>query len=496
MTRDELIEKVKNTKYNNRNLENIKLIDEYLVDHSDDSYIKVLEARNYMSLGNIDKAREILLDVVYEDGVPSALSTLGTLEFDLGNYKKAISYYESFFAYIKGGKYIEIRRKLSQAYLKCGEYEKALGILTFKVLNTLELKVARAEVYMQMNQYEKALEVLEEVETEDYVNPSSPGDKRRLQGDCYVKLKKYDEAIAMYEKAMRKYSTKSRKYYDSELSLALVYQLLGDSKKMIEECENILMDCGNAKILNKTNDFLGSKYLDLDEPLKALECFNRCSDFTKLLGHARVEYFMGNFEYAKKLLISIPTKTNGEYKDVHILLAQTLFRLKDYKGFKDEYFILDKTFKDKNGKKIYTKDLLKVEYMRVYLEKMGYTFICRGTLLSDYNYSQLQNYDSTLMLDHIKTRNHLSNKCLTFAPDTDIESLYYYILENLDDTKKRYDGIADIYVMDLSLMGCPYSDSLISISCMCDSHDVLTMYPMNYRIDSIQATPKEIKKAN
>ena len=484
--RKDLIENIKLLDERREFTKNLKQIQEYLRYQPDDQFVRIYEARTLMKLGKLNDARNILEDVIEvgekDRDILSALNCLGEVELRAGNYERAIELFKTYMKNSKTNLCITTRCMMSQAYLRLGNFDAALNILYIEGINNLELKTARAHVYFASHQYEKCLETLDEEETLNSFSRKSAIDKYCLKANVYLKIKDYDKAIELFNKAMEKSGEESRKRYEIMNTLATIYLVKGEKRKAIEECEFIIKNCRNKKVLSETNYTLGLIYLYIHDEDNAYKYFSQCNDNERNIGYAKIAYYKGNFEEALKILSNIPETDAYIYRDIHILIAQIMFRLKKYEDFKKEYYnVSDATAFISN--RAANKDIYNIEYIRVFIEKHeNIKLYGKHPHVSEYTYLQLTSYDPALAIKHIKeghTDESLNDVC--FNSDIDMEALYEFVRNNLDESTKKYESMKDVYLVDLKSLGCPYSDDLIEVICICDTFDIMTMYPVNYR---------------
>ena len=233
--RKDLIENIKLLDERREFTKNLKQIQDYLKYQPDDQFVRIYEARTLLKLGKINDARNILEDVIEvgekDRDILSALNCLGEVELRAGNYERAIELFETYMKNSKTNLCITTRCMMSQAYLRLGNFDAALNILYIEGINNLELKTARAHVYFSAHQYEKCLETLDEEETLNSFSRKSTIDKYCLKANVYLKIKDYDKAIELFNKAMEKAGEESRKYYEIKCTLVTIYLVKGEKRK-------------------------------------------------------------------------------------------------------------------------------------------------------------------------------------------------------------------------------------------------------------------------
>lgn len=99
--------------------------------------------------------------------------------------------------------------------------------------------LSAAESYYNMGKYNEAVKYLDQFSTSEPVLAASA---LILKGDCYVNLKKYDDALSAYDKAISKQSDNSQIVPRVLLKEANVYEAQKQNEKALECYEKIAKD--------------------------------------------------------------------------------------------------------------------------------------------------------------------------------------------------------------------------------------------------------------
>ena len=159
-----------------------------------------------------------------------------------------------------------------------------------------------------------------------------PRDKNDIRintaiGNCYYKLKKYEQAIEQYKVAQQ---IKPDDFYVL-FGLANCYRGIGEYEQSMDYLNKILkFDSQNQVILSR----LGDAYVNMNNYQQAKECYNNALrirfDVFAVFGIARLEYREGNYERAILKLIGLlrykkinTRHTSGVEKIRHRLGANT-----------------------------------------------------------------------------------------------------------------------------------------------------------------------------
>ena len=498
--RANLIDSIEKLDKEHKHEKNLRQIQGYLRKYPDDHGIRIFEARTYAKMNRKDKAKLIYQNIIETStrdiDILNALKLLADTEFSSSNYEEALKLYKTYIDNAGNNLCIQVRISMSRVYSNLGMYEDALDILTIEGLDNMELKLATAHVYFVAHNYDKCLEIVDGIINEQVSN-NVASEVYLLKAEVYLKLKRIPETIELYKKVIEQLEVGSFTYFDTKRMLAAVYSTIGDRQNSIKEYEEILNNTGNKKIINDVNYQLGRSYLYVHDTEKAYKYFSQCYDDQRNIGYARIAYHDGKFEEALKLLSNIQIKDNYTYRDVHIISAQIMFRLGKNEKFISEYEKITENAKNIGKTKAFNKETYSIEYMRSYLEsRKGLVIPCSPVYISGYAYRQISSYNEEMAIEHIKSghTDEGDEYSSLFEEGVDIKKLYYFVLEHLDQGDFKYGSTGDIYLIDLKKLDCPYSDKLIEVSCIFGSHDIITMYPVNYRQDYEQIQASKVRK--
>nr|MBP3259326.1 hypothetical protein [Bacilli bacterium] len=481
----------------------LRKIQDYLKKHPFDECIRLEEAHVYIKLYKKNDARIIFENIIQTSSKDSyilkSLSELAELEASCGNYERAITLYKTYLDNVDTKLCISVRCKMSKIYCCIGDYKNALDIINVEGIKNLQINNARAQVYFYLREYDKCLEVLNEIDVSSSCDNKVVLNNYALKASACIKLKKYNEAIGYHKLVINNSNKVNGAYYSAKLELATVYQVYGDTISAIRECEDVLAECKSPKILNKTNYTLGLIYLSMHDDEKSYKYFSQCYDNDRNIGYAKIAYYNGDFNGALNFVSKISITDNYLYRDVHILIAQIMFRLKRYKDFANAYYKVFDNNENIGNKTAFNADTYSIEFMRIYVDKFcGVRMYGSRTYLGQYAYKQILSYDKEKAINHIKNRHtgHSYDNNSYFKEGTDIENLFTFVQEHLPECKRKFEDSKDLYLLDLRKLGCPYSDELIEVICNFNSYDIVTMYPVGYRehYEQIEASKVRSKK--
>ena len=496
--REKLILEIADLNNKKKFAKSLRTIQDYLKLHPSDTTIMMEKTNVLMKLHRYDDAKEVyenIIDTTNKDEyILGSLLNLAVIEVINGNYKEAISLYSEYIDKNKGDLCIGPRCDISDLYCRLGDYEKAFEIIDIGVEN-LKIINARASIYFHKHEFEKCLEVLNEIEVEPKVGDKDVLENYTMKANVSIKLGRVDDSIE-YRKLVLENSYKgTRSYYHTKLLLASSYHAKNNVEAAIRECEEVLKcseqeiydpeltNLVSPKLCSSANSTLGNIYLKLHDLESAYKYFAKCMDVERSIGYAKAAYYKGSFEEALQILSDIPIDSNNQYlyRDVHILIAQNLFRLGRYKDFANEYYKIVNNGTIGNLK-AHSDDTFSIESLRVYVEKFhGIKIYHEYTRIGNYTYNQIVHYDPMLAIEHIKKGHTGDIDANTFDKDIDIDDLFAFVQEHLSECERKYSLSSDIYLMDLKKLGYPYYDGLVEVICRIDSHDILTMYPLVIR---------------
>lgn len=214
----------------------------------------------------------------------------------------------------------------------------------------------------------------------------------------------------------------------------------------------------------------------------------KVSNFSKLyLG--RINGLKGNYIEAKNMLESILDSENDKYLDESDIKQKAIYELlslnTSYEKYMDALFWLEQLFNldDK------TKELSQYEFYLKY--KLG---LLDTNFNYEYFYRQVVCYSSDEAIKHIKMR-HVEvcddDSISAFLHNISIEELFILVQNNIEYLQKIGYGKCDKYLLNLGFTigrSNNIKTSVVKIVTICNTYDVITMYPT---IDYCNEFPKE-----
>jgi tetratricopeptide (TPR) repeat protein/glycosyltransferase involved in cell wall biosynthesis len=254
-----------------------------------DDYTKAVE---YFSNNEFTPAEEILLNLLEQDNNDyDVINFLGIIQLNLGNYKKAINYfnqvlflfdrhsnalYNLAYCYEKVGKInpaidkyrkaLEVDQKFTEAYLNLGQlliskdefteaevlYNKAIENIpnNHKLFNNL------GNLYLKLNKWQEAIEKYESAIALD----NTISDYYFNIGSCFLKTEQYENARLNLEKAIQL----KPDHLGAINNLALIYIKINQTEKAVELYKKIIsFDENNAEAyFNLANSYHDSDNLN------------------------------------------------------------------------------------------------------------------------------------------------------------------------------------------------------------------------------------------
>lgn len=485
----------------------IILLEDYLKEYPDDVYMLIFQSSIYGKIKQVDKEKEILLNVLSRNLNNRELSfariTYGRYLRFTGNYEEAL---ELYITLINESNSIELvaRRDLTELCIHLKKYEIALKYLDIKNFNNQYLNNLRCELYLSMREYYKALKELDRKYidkgtiqiTENFDDSIINQDRDYYRGHIYFNIRKNDLAEEYLEKAL---SNKYRKtYYLSIIDLAKIKISRGDSDAAISLCEDALKRANNeSNFIKDLKRTLSFAYKSNNNFKKALSVYDDENDveIQSGMGLSRIYYSKGDFEKAEKEIVLTPPNSVGvinfmEYYNV----AAIKYRLGKY----DEA--------NKYIDKLLMHEDLLIKY------KLSF-FVHRLKLLidldsnekiedRDFTYSELQmiNYDKDKAIEHIIDHHILNDSYSNFSDDIDIEQLFEEVQKRLDEAIIIYCDSVDKYILKYDNIG--YFDNKVinqlEIIVVPKTKNIITMYPckniLNTDIEEDIKPKKEVKR--
>ena len=499
------IEKMNRIKYlfkNRRHTEALKEVDEYILEYPSEGYAYVFKGMILSFSAKYDEAEKIFFDILShnpEDNIKYFVyEQLAALASKKGEKEKAVSYLEEV-VFNSNLVCLKARRELSILYYDFGRVDESVNILNVDGFNDENLNYARAYVYYKKGMLGDALRAIDApcyndgrsecakiYETDDIKNKTH-AQILFLKGTIYARQKKYKESIDIYKEGLKCTNNSKKIYYDILSQLAASYYKIGEHTKAIDICNNII----NNQIVNDKIEsiyvLLGNCYIKLGNKTQFIKVINNCRDFEiKSLLEAQLLVSEFKFEDALAKLRLCDSKS---YAALFYKLI-ILYRLNRYEDFMRvlELFKQNKDYIENR------KSAVEVDRMRLYMEyDRGITDI---TTLS-YSDNQYKNYSVEEAINHIRTRHLKYGDETEFAINTNISSLYEYVINKLSEFDVICDGLYDEYYVKIDasyLNGLGEQIKYICVICIPNTTKIITMYPVNNYVSEKENYMPKVKQ--
>ncbi|HKJ41066.1 MAG TPA: tetratricopeptide repeat protein [Sunxiuqinia sp.] len=304
----------------------------------------------YYKRGQYDKVVEFtvpLLDKAKEDQKPELNRVIGNSYFHLKEFKKAIPYFEAYFAASKSHEEPE-NYMLGYCYYTAGKYEKAIQPLENAAHGKDELAQNAyyhlAECYVKTDQKDKARVAFESASDMDF-NPDIKEDALFNYAKITYELSysPFNETIKAFDKYISLYPNSERNdaAYDY---LVNVYMSTSNYKDAIESIEKIKVKSPAVKkALARVTFYHGLELFNnlyYDSAIKLFDqslAINNASPDIKtgaLFWKAEADYRLKHYQQAingyDKFLRTPGADSRTEYQTANYNLAYAYFKLKDY----------------------------------------------------------------------------------------------------------------------------------------------------------------------
>ena len=460
-------------KNNNLDLAN-KEIEEYKLLYPYDLIVYKYSALILLKKGLFNDAEKLCLDILdnnfHVDNLKGEMyHVLGDAYKCQGKIEDAIKAYELSIN-TKINNTTVIQCKLSELYVQKNEFDKAQMVLKPLASNSSnsQLIVSSGVLYYKQKDYDKALSVLLSVDDSLLKGNKDIQYKNMHIGNIYLNFNDYEKALEYYKKALL---TKNYYYWYSYFNIGVINYKLGYNNEAINILEKAINKIESDDIVS----ILIRAYLKKGYITKASSIIDEIKNpNTKQLYLGRIALSKENYEEAEKILeelINNNNYNNNDYlKYVKYYLVVSKFRLKKY----DEVLkMIDDIQDELYSSRKYNRDY---KYMSFYaMKKLG-----NNIESIKYMESQLVSYSKEKAISHILSHHMFLTKTSSFYSDVDINTLFDYIYNVIDNDKKIIYGPLDKYTITLrEYIG---NDSIrdlnsISVICITDTKNIITMYP-------------------
>lgn len=503
---DDVINEIKFLQKKGNYSKALTLIDNYLLNNPNDTYVKIYKAMTLFRLERINESIFLYNSILSDQNISNrnkvfAMSQYAVLLSRTNNIDDAIYYFEKV---IEESNDLELiaRVKLSSLYIDKFQHDKALNILKIDGFNNKFLNVRRAKVYNKMGRHFEALKELNKPERNDYnvFIKENLDDKYIMQEMNYIKghslykLDKYDEALTYLSNAT---NIKNRDiFFQANITIVRIYLLKNRLDDAIKLCEELKKENISNHYDNIIDELLAKAYLKKSDYLNAEKHYKNAkgNDDRTRRNLGKLELVKGNFEKAEEYFSSLDIKEGNiraYYEDFH-KLALIKFRLKKY----DEVLqILDK-FEENFD--LYDISEMSYEFkrLRLLIEKDNID----TSNLDDFTYSERQiiKYNKKASIEHIYDHHVYNVRTSKFNDYIDIEELFNTIKDKMNDQNITYDDIFDKYIIKYPNIGVNKDNENIhqlAIITLPNTKDIINMYPYDgdesmFNLQELDEKPK------
>ena len=218
--------------------------------------------------------------------------------YQSGNYSKAISYYQ------KMGALVKARLKIAKAYNSIGNYDKAIEVYETVVKNNNDLQIAQYELgrlYIKRKRFENAMPIFEDLVSKDSTNPNYHYQLALVSG-----VKNDSVAMVHYKKAIAIDST----HLKSLIKVSRYYLIkgIGDSLYLYSD-KGLLFDPNNVDLLNLQSIYLYNRGQHIIVKPMLEKLVNLGQDSEAILGRLADTYFyLEKYEKSLKLYLMLLEK--------------------------------------------------------------------------------------------------------------------------------------------------------------------------------------------
>lgn len=480
------------------------LIDDYLRDHPNDTYVQTYKAMTLFRAGKKEESVENFKKILEQNNMSNrnkmfAMTQYAYVLSQMHNNEDAIYYYEKV---INESKELNLiaRSKLSVLYSEEENYDEAINVLNIDGYNDSFLNVKRAKVYSKQGRYFKALKELEKEEYNNYNvyvkenldNKYIEQEKLYLKGHVLYKLDREDEALIYLSNAC---TIKTRDtYFLAAIDMVRIYFLKLQLDDAINLCEELKKNCDSKHYLRIIDELLAKAYLKKNDYVKAEDQFKNIetSEARKNMNLGKIELLKGNFEKAEEYFSDFDINSNIK-ENYENLCKLTLikFRLGKY----DEVLEILAKF-DENMDKFEIRHMA-YEFRRIRLcinkirnEEFGD--------IESYSEKQIVSYDIEAAIDHVVDHHYVNAKTSKFNDEINIERLFTEIKDKLSSEKVIYDSVFDKYVLKYPNIGVNMDGENIHqllVLTLPNSKDIINMYPYDgtesvFNLEELEEKPK------
>lgn len=466
-------------------------IDKYIEEYGYDCYI-IHEYGKYYSGQLLFEPAKSYFSINIEnksDNIYYSLYELAKIEKSTCNYNKAINY--------------------------------LLEIINSKHPDKSHAILELAKIYNSLENYEVAELQIKEILNNSTNNTVKEG-AYQLLIQIKINNKEFKEAEELLEKFKGKITNLKNTFLLGQLenkkgNKLKAYQIFNNILKNNNECKlkaayelailemetnhldralellNLILERRNVQY----NESLESKInclIQMGNFISASECNNELLDNTKNMNmfnfyNAKIEISKKNYDEALSLLETISKDNLRIYKQMLYKKICILIKKERYKEAYDTFIILkeydcNKNYENKyNSLEKYLKDKLNQSCdiePESYVEK----------LLFNYDYNQVINH----IQKHKEENNNKLNHTI-FNSNIDIESLYNYVLDNLNDDNFVINSFIDVYILEYPNVGSDNNKILnyLKVITLPNSKKIITMYPYDKYVNESYIKPKNEK---
>lgn len=469
-------------------------INEYIDLFGENSYIMLEKARYNRVLGNYEKAKEILEELIYEypENMGYVIFELGKIYEHQKDYEKAIDTYKLIEKVNHKDKtyvYYSLGILCTNTY----RYIEATKYLEMVIENSERLremaKLQLAKIYRYQNNDKKSMEIL------DTIISKNDADLRcavlYAKAKIYNKEKKYEKSKELVEEILIKYNPNYYPAIFEKIYISLKENQIEEAKRLYPMIENICYENVFFNIIK------GDYHLKLNKLEEAKQYYQDVLN-TRNKYHSIAYFSLGlicvmnaEFREAKKYYEKILSIKDEHYTRALIQLIQ----LEIFDNNYDKAFELYKKIDTRKIEEDCAKEYDKLTIIFSY--KFGIPTVIKPSKI--YGYNQVVNYNIEEAIKHIEYGHQkIERKYNTmFRDDIDIRKLIVDIQNELNNNNIVEIASAVKHLIHYPEIGYKGEVILNHLMVVREIHNnnIITMYPCNeYGSEIIEIVEKPKQK--
>ena len=446
----------------------INKISEYKMVYPNDLAADIYYCKVLVFLGKYEEAQllaqSLVTNTFHSDNLlQEAWLVLGSIYKHQDMREEAISCYE------KAKVHSNIRKtlahiNLSKIYSRMGRFSDAFKELNIKMdcEDSYLIELERARLLLEIKTPDKAIFVLKQIDDDIFSSKEHYQIKYQLLGDAYYDVNDRDNALINYKKSL---TIKNNIYWKSYFNIAKIYFDFGKYDKSYDMVLDVQK---NSKI--NVNHLLICNLLKRKKYDEIESLISKLNEIEQLYLRGILSFEMQDFGSAINYFNKLST-TNTFRKDYEFYLVISYVREKKY----TEALGLINNIKENNYDGLLNKMIYDLRVLEYYTRVM----LNENVAPQGYSEHQIYFYDYNLAISHILDRHgsDLSKIC-----DIDIKKLFDYLKNNINKATKSISSCFDLYLFDYNDINKDLNSNIgqnIIIVCLCNTNNVITMYPSN-----------------